>query len=65
MAHRGRLKQRRVEPVIPSRKDQPRQPNFDKAAYRERNKVERRINRSSSIAASPPATRSAPPTTSL
>ncbi len=42
---RRRLKQRRVEPVIPTCKDQPRQPDFDKAAYRERNKVERLINR--------------------
>ncbi len=39
------LRQRRSEPVIPTRKDQPRQPDFDKAAYRERNKVERLINR--------------------
>ena len=37
--------QRRIEPVIPTRKDQPRQPDFDKAAYRERNRVERLINR--------------------
>ncbi|KQO45502.1 hypothetical protein ASF08_23390 [Methylobacterium sp. Leaf85] len=42
---RRRLKQRRDEPVIPSRKDQLRQPGFDKAAYRERNKVERLIGR--------------------
>ncbi len=42
---RRQLKQRRVEPVIPTRKDQPRQPDFDKAAYRERNKVDRLINR--------------------
>lgn len=40
-----RLRQRRIAPVIPTRKDQPRQPNFDKAAYRERNKVERLIGR--------------------
>lgn len=33
---RRRLKQRRIERVIPTRKDQPRQPNFDKTAYRER-----------------------------
>jgi hypothetical protein len=31
--------------VIPTRKDQPRQLDFDKAAYRERNKVERLIGR--------------------
>ena len=42
---RRRLRQRRSEPVIPIRKDQPRQPDFDKAAYRERNKVERLIDR--------------------
>ncbi len=42
---RRRLKQRRIAPVIPTRKDPPRQPDFDKAAYRERNKVERLINR--------------------
>ena len=42
---RRRLKQRRVEPIIPTRQDQPRQPDFDQAAYRERNKVERLINR--------------------
>ena len=40
-----RLRQRRIEPVIPTRKDQPRQPGFDKAAYRERNRVERLIRR--------------------
>ena len=42
---RRRLRQRRIEPVIPTRKDQPRQPNFDTAAYRERNRVERLIGR--------------------
>jgi transposase len=42
---RRRLRQRRIEPVIPTRKDQPRQLNFDKAAYRERNIVERLIGR--------------------
>jgi transposase len=42
---RRRLRPRRIEPVIPTRKDQPLQPNFDKAAYRERNKVERLIGR--------------------
>jgi transposase len=40
-----RLRQRRIEPFIPTRKDQPRQPGFDKAAYRERNRVERLIRR--------------------
>ncbi|CAO4132901.1 hypothetical protein OFEAOIEE_LOCUS624 [Methylorubrum extorquens] len=42
---RRRLRKRRIEPVIPSSKDQPRQPDFDKAAYRERNRVERLIGR--------------------
>ncbi len=42
---RRRLRQRRVEPIIPTRKDQPRQPNFDKAADRERNEIERLIGR--------------------
>ena len=38
---RRRLRQRRISPVIPTRKDQRSQPTFD----RERNKVERLINR--------------------
>ena len=42
---RRRLRQRRISPVIPTRKDQRSQPNFDRKAYRERNKVERLINR--------------------
>ena len=42
---RSRLSQRRIELVIPTRKDQPRQPDFDKAAYRDRSRVERLINR--------------------
>ena len=42
---RRRLRQRRISPVIPTRKDQRSQPNFDREAYRERNKVERLINR--------------------
>jgi transposase len=42
---RRRLRQRRISPVIPTRKDQRRQPSFDREAYRERNKVERLINR--------------------
>ncbi len=40
-----RLRQRRISPVIPTRKDQQCQPSFDREAYRERNKVERLINR--------------------
>jgi transposase len=31
--------------LIPSKSDQPRQRSFDKVAYRERNQVERTINR--------------------
>lgn len=31
--------------MIPTRTDQPRQPDFDKAAYRQRNRVERLIGR--------------------
>ena len=42
---RRRLRPRRISPVIPTRKDQRSQPNFDREAYRERNKVERLINR--------------------
>ena len=34
-----------IRPVIPTRQDQPRQRNFDREAYRLRNKVERLINR--------------------
>jgi len=41
---RLRLRQRLIEQVIPARKDRPRQPHFDGAVYRERNKVERLIN---------------------
>jgi len=38
-----RLRKHRVEPVIPTSRDRPCQFNFDKAAYRERNKVQRLI----------------------
>ena len=31
--------------MIPPKSDQPRQPSFDKAAYRQRNHVERTVNR--------------------
>jgi transposase len=37
------LKRRQVQDVIPTRKDQPRQENFDKDSYRQRNIVERAI----------------------
>src|SRR4051794_34095111 len=42
---RRRLRQRRIRPVIPSKSNQRRQPHFDRAAYRLRNRVERLINR--------------------
>src|SRR4051794_41761195 len=42
---RARLQRRHIRPVIPTRKDQPRQRNFDRQAYRLRNQVERLINR--------------------
>jgi transposase len=37
------LRQHHVEPVIPTRKDQPREESFDKATYRKRNLIERVI----------------------
>ena len=40
---RGWLRRRHIEPVIPTRKDQPRQEDFDKPAYRRRNIIERVI----------------------
>jgi transposase len=39
------LRRRGIRAVIPSKSDQPRQRGFDGAAYRERNQVERTINR--------------------
>lgn len=42
---RARLRRRRIGAVIPTRSDQRRRPRFDRAAYRERNRVERLINR--------------------
>jgi transposase len=38
---RGWLKRHKIQPVIPTRKDQPSDPNFDKATYRRRNLIER------------------------
>jgi transposase len=35
------LRRRHIEPVIPTRKDQPRDERFDRAAYRRRNIIER------------------------
>jgi transposase len=37
------LKRRHIEPVIATRKDQPRDPDFDKASYRRRNIIERLV----------------------
>jgi transposase len=42
---RTRLRQRGIGAVIPTRADQRRRPRFDRAAYRERNQVERLLNR--------------------
>ena len=42
---RRRLRRRRISPVIPTRRNERSQPTFDRDAYRERNKVERLINR--------------------
>jgi hypothetical protein len=49
--------------VIPTRSNQRRRSGFDRAAYAERNRVGRCVNRSSSSAGSPPATPSAGATT--
>jgi Transposase DDE domain len=37
---RRRLRRRGITPVIPTTKGQPRQPDFDRQAYRERNRIE-------------------------
>ena len=39
------LRRRGIRAVIPSKSNQPRQRGFDKVAYRQRNQVERTINR--------------------
>jgi transposase len=39
------LHRRGITPVIPTKSDQPRQPSFDRAAYRRRNQVERSVGR--------------------
>jgi transposase len=38
-------RRRGIRAVIPPKSDQPRQPGFDKAAYRQRNHVGRTVNR--------------------
>ena len=42
---RRRLRQRHIRAVIPNKSNQRRQPDFDRAACRRRNLVERLINR--------------------
>ena len=42
---RRSLKKRKIGAVIPTKADEARDPAFDRAAYRERNAVERLINR--------------------
>lgn len=37
-------RRRKIQPVIPTRKDQLRQEDFDKATYRKRNIIERAVN---------------------
>lgn len=39
------LRRRGIQPVIPTKRNERRQPTFDRELYRERNKVERCINR--------------------
>jgi len=40
---RGWLTAHKIQAVIPTRKDQPQDPDFDKATYRRRNLIERVI----------------------
>ena len=40
---RQMLKQRRIEPLIPTRSNQPADPSFDRHAYKRRNVIERLI----------------------
>ena len=42
---RNRLRRRHIRPVIPSKSKQCRQPRFDRAAYRQRNRIEARFQR--------------------
>src|SRR3954465_2064177 len=42
---RRRLKRRGITPVIPTKSNERRNPRFDRAAYRQRNRIERLINR--------------------
>jgi len=43
LSARRLLHRRGITPVIPTKSDQPRQPSFDRAAYRRRNQVERSV----------------------
>ena len=42
---RAELRRRGIRPVIPHKTDERRDGRFDRAAYRERNRIERLINR--------------------
>lgn len=42
---RHALRRRGIRPVIPTKSNERRNPRFDRTAYRERNRVERLINR--------------------
>jgi transposase len=42
---RGQVRRRGITPVIPTKSTERRNPRFDRAAYRQRNEVERLINR--------------------
>ena len=42
---RREVRQRGITPIIPAKKDERPNPRFDRVAYRERNRVERLINR--------------------
>lgn len=44
-AIRVALRRRGIQPVIPTRSNERREPNFDREAYRQRNRVERLINK--------------------
>ena len=41
---RGRLRRPGITPVIPTRRNERRNPRFDRPAYRQRNRIERLIN---------------------
>jgi transposase len=42
---RRRIRRRGITPIIPTKSNEPRDPSFDREAYRLRNRVERLINR--------------------